>query len=466
MAADHCDVGNVSIDMLPEEVLLEIFADYLCSVDDKDEWETLVHVCRRWRSIVFSAPLRLDLRLVCTGGTPVRKMLWIWPALPIFIWLYWLDDEFEDEVLAALEHKDRIYEIYVHGVSRHGLEVLAEATQDLPSLTDLHVESFHGRPFVPDSLLRGSAPHLRSLHLKSVRFLAFPELLLSATGLVDLSICNFAHVTPSVMVNCLPSLTRLEKLQIEDPYTQPRSDQASGYPPPLTLIVLPVLTSIAFKGGGEYLDHFLSHFDAPVVKHVDIMFSGPAVFDLSQISQFIGRKESFQAFDQAHIWWRDQLVSLTLSSRKGNSGGMWLQLPMWCKHRVWQLRSLTQVHHQFTHPLVTNGRFDCPPDTPRWATQTGITQWLEFLRFFAAVENLYLSEGLAEFIALVLREISAGESAATARDVLPALQTVFIERLDRSWCAPVREAIGKFVAERELSDYPVVVNLWEREWCD
>ena len=80
MPADHRDVGNVAIDMLPEELLLEIFDFYLCEVDYKEEWETLVHVCRRWWFVVFSAPLRLDLRPVCTGGTPVKEMLGIWPA--------------------------------------------------------------------------------------------------------------------------------------------------------------------------------------------------------------------------------------------------------------------------------------------------------------------------------------------------------------------------------------------------
>jgi len=276
--------------MLPEEVLLEIFGFYLCGVVNHEEWETLVHVRRMWRSIVFSASLLLDLRLVCTAGTPVRRMLGIWPALPIYIWLDFA--EIQDEELAALEHRDRICEIYIHDPSESGLELLAEATQGpFPALTDLHLDSCCGMPVVPDSLLRGSAQHLRLLHLKGVRFPAFPELLLSATGLADLSLCDFPSITPWVMVDHLPSLTRLEKLRIEDRYSEHCPDQASGCPPPLTPIVLPVLKTIAFKGGSEYLDHFFSHFDAPLLKHVDITFDDPAVFCFSQISQFIGRRD-------------------------------------------------------------------------------------------------------------------------------------------------------------------------------
>jgi hypothetical protein len=63
--------------MLPDDVLLEIFDSY---VDEDvygdfeeqriEEWVTLAHVCRRWRSVVFQSPHRLNLRLLCTPQTP------------------------------------------------------------------------------------------------------------------------------------------------------------------------------------------------------------------------------------------------------------------------------------------------------------------------------------------------------------------------------------------------------------
>jgi len=73
MSAYHYSVGKVTIDIFPEDILLEIFGFGKCGVDDEEKWEILGHVCRRWQSM-FSAPLRLNLRLVCTHGTPVRKM--------------------------------------------------------------------------------------------------------------------------------------------------------------------------------------------------------------------------------------------------------------------------------------------------------------------------------------------------------------------------------------------------------
>ena len=67
-----CDVGQVKrIDVLPDEVLLEIFDFYMImNLNDLygeetsvKAWQTLVHVCQRWRSLVFESRRRLKLRL-------------------------------------------------------------------------------------------------------------------------------------------------------------------------------------------------------------------------------------------------------------------------------------------------------------------------------------------------------------------------------------------------------------------
>jgi len=87
---------RATIDALPDNVLLETFEFYLGKDDpdesvlgcdhDYDGWQTLVHVCRRWRCIVSTSPRRLDLKLYCTGQRLVNsKTLDIWPALPIVI---------------------------------------------------------------------------------------------------------------------------------------------------------------------------------------------------------------------------------------------------------------------------------------------------------------------------------------------------------------------------------------------
>src|SRR5713226_3269714 len=137
-AADRWDVGRVTIDVLPDVALLEIF-DCYCYVnqvpeEEKDEeeedlgiqaWQTLVHVCWKWRSVVFGSPLRLNLRLHGTEFTPLRETLAVWPALPIVVCLV---NPLErrginiDNITAALEHNDRVCEIRLSQVTRSHLE--------------------------------------------------------------------------------------------------------------------------------------------------------------------------------------------------------------------------------------------------------------------------------------------------------------------------------------------------------
>ena len=71
-------VGQVTFDVLPDDVFLDIFDFYMhqarrCSSKGIEAWHTLVHVCRHWRNIVFVSPLRLNLQLLCTASTPVRE---------------------------------------------------------------------------------------------------------------------------------------------------------------------------------------------------------------------------------------------------------------------------------------------------------------------------------------------------------------------------------------------------------
>jgi hypothetical protein len=84
------------------------------------------------------------------------------------------------------------------------------------------------------------------------------------------------------------------------------------------------------------------------------------------------------------------------------------------------------------------------------------TQWLELLRPFTSVEQLYLSELFASRIAPALQVLV--EERMT--EVLPILQNIFLEGLQPS--GPVQEGIGQFVAARQLSGHPITISSWVR----
>jgi len=211
--ADHFNIGKIMIKVLPEEILLEVFAFYMCEVYSNEKWKILVYMCQRWSSIVFAAPRRLNLQLICTVGMPSRKMLHVWPELPIVVRVRGGYNEISD-ILAALRKRDRICKIHVDNVSDDELKELAGAMKvTFPTLTDLNIHSLLAA--LPESLLGGSAPNLQTLRLMNVAFPALPKLLSSSPGLVHLSLfeipCSW-HIPSDAMVDCLSLLTRLEYL--------------------------------------------------------------------------------------------------------------------------------------------------------------------------------------------------------------------------------------------------------------
>src|ERR1700761_5634969 len=101
--------------MLSDDILLNIFRQYLDS--SPRFWPTLASVCKRWRQIVLSSPLGLNLRLYCTYGTPVLKALACWPALPIVVWCGGVPNldrpapEDDDNIITALKQSGRVSSI-------------------------------------------------------------------------------------------------------------------------------------------------------------------------------------------------------------------------------------------------------------------------------------------------------------------------------------------------------------------
>jgi hypothetical protein len=120
-------------------------------------------------------------------------------------------------ILAALEHSDRICKIDLVGIpSSQFVEVLSAMQRPFPALSRLRLQPMDEttladpiHPVDPDTFLGGSAPHLQSLFLAFVPFPGLPKLLLSATHFIYLGLWNIPHsgyISPEALVTCLSSL--------------------------------------------------------------------------------------------------------------------------------------------------------------------------------------------------------------------------------------------------------------------
>jgi hypothetical protein len=385
----------------------------------------------------------------------------IWPTLPIAVEVNGKSDKINDNVLATLEKHDRVCEVVIDDVSAGEIEELAGAMQvTFPALTDLWIYSLEDTAFFPETFLGGSAPNLQLLHFKCIAFPALPRLLLSSPGLVSLSLYGIppsGYISSDAIVDCLSSLTRLEYLQLNFQSFQPRPDRASRRQPPPTPTVFPVLSELLLDGVTEDLDQILAHIEAPLLDFVQIGFSDPPIFDISRIAQCISRTEPFKAFNHAYMFFHNVYFDVVLSSQKGTTVREVLTLSLAWKDWGWKLRDLTldsrdDVFEPFDLCNLERSL------RPSWVKNIGNTPWLHLLRFLAATEYMYLSEGLAVHVAPALQELT--ESRAT-EVLLPVLRNIFVRRLDS--LGPVEEAIGQFVAERQLlCGHAIDVQCWAR----
>ena len=474
----------VSIDLPPDDVMLEIF-DFC--VDDGsrrfiysrmkkeiEAWQTLVHVCRRWRNIVFGSPLRLNLALLCTAETPARDTLGVWPPLPLVIQSTGYDRTDSgfptgrvDNIIAALERRDRVCQISLMDVPNSHLEELLAAVQEpFPELTHLLLSS-HGGPVIPNSFLGGSAPRLQGISLDGIPFPGLPKLLLSATYLVDLSLQNIPHsgyLSPEAMTTTLSTLTSLRCLTLGFQSPQSCPDQGSQRPPPLIRSVLPVLTYFMFKGVTEYLEYLVALIDAPQLNKFYITFFNQIVFDTPQFIQFVNRTPTLKALEKAHVVFGDDAARVNLSSVSSLTSlyeGFYVKIP--CRELDWQISSLEQVFTRSSTPLSTSEVLYIhkdPDSQPDWQDNIENALWLGLLHLFPAVKNLYLGVEFAPRIVPALQELVGGG----ATEVLPILQNIFLEELQSS--GPVQEGIQQFVAARQVTSHPITVSRWDSAELD
>ena len=79
--------------------------------EDIEAWQSLVHVCRRWRNLALGSPRRLNLRLFCTPKTPTRDTLDVWPALPLIVECNMSSTSRTDNIIAALGQSNRVCQV-------------------------------------------------------------------------------------------------------------------------------------------------------------------------------------------------------------------------------------------------------------------------------------------------------------------------------------------------------------------
>lgn len=445
---------QVTIVILPDEALLEVFEFYLVGCY-REEWFTLAHVCQRWRCLVSASPCRLNLRLVCTGYTPPGEMLGRWPTLPIVI--QYTDKSAgsrANNIVAALKHKNRVSKIKLCNVTNWQFEVfVTEMQEPFPKLEYLEIEANRCRsllPVLPDSFLGGSAPLLADVHFEGILFLDFPKVFLSANNLCGIFLLGIPQFfSLEKMAAALSATNHLQLLEIQAKSWHPLQESQRSHP--ITRIVLPALFWLRLECTGDYLQNFMARMDAlPALQWMVISLRHSLVFDIPELPQFISRINAFKISDQASICTYPDEVRFTFSQKirtgaeltiifTAASGTISSLLPVCCSSLTPHPFERLEIRQYQRIQPVWEVENELPGRSPR----------------FGAVKNLFLNKSAAENAGYALK--ACPEERVT--QMFPALQNIFLEELH--FGTDSQKAIRRFASARRLAGLPVTLHNWE-----
>ena len=465
-------LGQAMMDMLPDLALVEIFDYYKADITETRKagigwpwsqwWKTLIQVCRRWRGIIVSSPRRLDLQVICTNNTPTRTLLDIWPLFPIRVLCQppqMVDEKGVENIIAAVERRDRTSNILINQINGHAFEKLSAAmNKSFPILTELYLILMNddSAPVLPETFLGGSAPRLRSFVLNGIGFPSFPKFILSSTLIYQLAIDYIpmtGYISPNEMVNCIAALPNLKYLFFG--FRSPLSRPLQTSRPHFTRRVLPALTHLRFSGVSEYFEDFIARIDTPRLYSLSMAFFMDLIFDIPRLRDFVYRTECPKSPRQASICFSGQAIRAILGSKDQ------FELEVKCEGPDWQLSSMTQVFGQQL-PLLSCVEqlmiHEWPSRDIEWKDDPEMdsSQWLELFHLFISARSLYVSKRLVPHVGAALLELSGGE----VMQVLPVLVNLYLEGHEPF--RPMQEGIMSFVTSRQLSDQPVTVRRWDR----
>ncbi|KAH9990636.1 hypothetical protein BJV74DRAFT_421172 [Russula compacta] len=285
---------NLIIDNLPDEVLLDIFDSYRQHFthdqslwNTKHKWFKLMHVCRRWRCIVFASSTRLDLCLFVSNSNPGNMNTIFSPHLsplpiainhdcpPLGVTSHMKGKEIGCMLAVLKRCGDRVRGITFSG-SAPDFDKLFEATKHpFPILEDL--ELYHCSIIelnLPATFLMGSAPHLRRLKLDRISLISISSLLSSAMMLIELCLGIYNPSPKALLLTHLQNMHCLRHLKLRT--WEAPSLLNSPVPPtnPRDTFLLPKLTSFHYQGPSLFLSAFMARFTAPSLQDVHFIFDG------------------------------------------------------------------------------------------------------------------------------------------------------------------------------------------------
>ena len=450
-------MSQVTIETLYEDILVDVFRHLMAATPRI--WPILAWVCRRWRQIVFTSPLGLNIRLHCTHGTPVLKSLDCWPALPIILKYGGLPNldppshEDDDNIFAALKQSGRVSSISLT-VTSSLCEKLSATSEPFTQLEDFVLFSQNNlRLTFPSSFHLG--PRLRTIHLSRIAIPSFPQLLSPSQFLVDIQLHEIpitGYFSPEAFANALSGTTQIRSLSLHFLSLPSRRNYLSLPPPPGERVVLPALNCLKYRGTSKYLDSFVARIDAPCLGEVNITFFCQPTMDASQLGWFIERTEIHTSLIQADVEISADVISISITDSSASTS---FRLQISCKQFDWQLSCMGQVCDRISPYLshVSNVGINTAQPLGGRDDVNG-EKWLDLLRSFkfSGAKSFWVAGEVTTDILCALCPDNEGVTT-----LLPSLRHVRVQKPIGMY-GPSWDSVQSFITSRWISGHRVEVK--------
>ena len=450
------------IHLLDNDSLLQIFSHYRLENEDnwnlRQAWRNIVHVCRRWRNLIYDSSSHLDLCLLLTNDSPSIDTLGHLPPLPLVI------DYSDRTQTIAQKDEDNIH----LGLQQHGLvrRVVFEAQSSslrmwlelmnklFPRLGDLCLFSTtveEVNPTLPETL---QAPYLRCLSLHGIGLPKGLSLLSSVTALSTLSLTQIpgcCYLSPGNLVTQLQGLPHLEELSISFAISTPLpSSEGELLHTPIPPVTLPTLKRLTFRGEDVYLDNLVAQVNTPLLEQLSLTFVFDTIFTLVNLTEFIHRTPWFGCPISRVIFKKDGPAINAGHYEKRDVGR--LSLHVNCEPFDWQIDSAIQVCIALGKVIsdVEDLTLDLDVDgTPSdWKNPLDNSVWHELLLPFIGTKKLHIGSSLTLELSQALESVAGG----LVLELLPELQELEVQlEIDDQ----TKIAFSAFVETRESVGRPI-----------
>jgi hypothetical protein len=466
----------LTVNHLPDEVLLEIFDSHRQGIDPYDHqwrkghvWIILAHVCRKWRAVVFASASRLDLGVTVGPEKPDHIKTILSGPLPILIEYKCPLREITGSALwrmrAALRHHDRVRQIAFEGGWANFDKLFKATNRSFPILESLILEfRCNGEVKIPDTFLRGpdlSVLHLRRLELNNVSLTSVSGFLLSATALTDLYLVintAFSSSTETSLLACLqgmPCLGHLDLCIFSSPLDPP------SQPTPKYIVPLSKLTRFHYTGTCLFLGTLVAGLSAPSLRDVNINYYLATDWPpFVQLSRFISEvEERYHAVHATFEGWDFHFSLLTQSEYIGHCNPRFkLGSVSYCSPE-----SIAQMSNELSPMLTTVEQLRVTFDGFAVHIRLDNIPWRRLLQQFSNLKALR-TDGVdgakSYYIARSLLQDHEGLSDDLA--FLPSLEEIVVGKdpssTDESQCGRELAALQSFISARQQAGRPVKLS--------